>query len=294
MGVTSLVFLPSAPLSLVNPLNNRLTDTFDFTETDETWSLTCRSYRDQVDARLRSASTTSFTNPATSSYTPKVQYVLTQAHVEGVFAMIATVGGRAAVPVMDITGGEQWKESGIVIEMDEGYEMILGKLKGLWVRRQEIAIEGIKYERGNYVIRVGSMKSYAGRGMFIQAEDTNPNTPRAEAFLALRMLLRQVLRGLPGVNDMELSMALHERAVSKGQNRMGIARYVPPHTSFRLALVLIYVVFGISGKQANDVDGREFDPDWHEYAAVRLPKETFGRAHEAYQFFRLFRQHGLL
>ncbi|TPX59332.1 hypothetical protein PhCBS80983_g02514 [Powellomyces hirtus] len=199
----SLLFLPSAPNTVIDYLNERLSDILDFTESDEPWYVSCRSYRDQVDARLRAAANS---EQAIASYTPKVQYILTMGHVEpSLYSMIATTGGRQ----QSLAGRG---ESGIVVELDKQFELILAKLKNLWTKRHDLSIEGVKYERGDYVIRVGQMRtgSHISRGIWVQAEDLGQDVNAAEAFQNLRVLLRRVLEGIPGVRDLELSTGLHE------------------------------------------------------------------------------------
>lgn len=138
----SLLHLPTAPRSAIDDINSRLTDVLDFTESDEPWQITCRSYRDQVDVRLRkdaesSTATTITTDPAT--YIPKVQYLLTFGHArDKMYSMIATMGARLRrQQQQDVSKGE----TGIVVEVDRQFEGILGKLKNLWTKRQEITIE---------------------------------------------------------------------------------------------------------------------------------------------------------
>ncbi|KAJ3177888.1 hypothetical protein HDU87_004170 [Geranomyces variabilis] len=272
MGITCLLFLPTAPSTAIDLLNERLTDVLDFYECDELWGVTCRSYRDQVDARLRAAAADS--EAAVTNYTPKVQYILSLAHVEhALYSMVATTGGRH----QSVAGRG---ESGIVVELDKQFELILSKMKNLWTKRQELGIEGIKYQRGDYVIRIGTMKISArgSPGIWVQAENTQVDLSSQKAFQNLRLLLRKVLQDIAGIAEAEIVTGLHEQSSSTDAMQLdGPSSTVPPaEPSISVTTVL---------------DNQD---DWHEYAAVHLPSSRFTRSHEAYQFFRLFRQQGLL
>ncbi|KAJ3158302.1 hypothetical protein HDU86_003011 [Geranomyces michiganensis] len=272
MGITCLLFLQTAPSTAIDLLNERLTDVLDFYECDELWSVTCRAYRDQVDARLRAAAANSEADVA--SYTPKVQYILSLAHVEhAVFSMVATTGGKH----QSMAGRG---ESGIVVQMDKQFELILAKLKNLWTKRQELGIEGIVYQRGDYIVRIGTVKigSRGSPGIWVQAENMRVDTCSKEAFQSLRLLLRKVLQDIPGIREAEIVSGLHELSSSTDAMQLDEPAGTGPVAETRISITTL-----------PDNEG-----DWHEYAAVHLPGNQFTRSHEAYQFFRLFRQHGLL
>ncbi|TPX71829.1 hypothetical protein SpCBS45565_g00880 [Spizellomyces sp. 'palustris'] len=298
MGITCLLYLPSAPSTAVDHINERLTDDLDFTELDEPWLVTCRSYRDQVAMRQRAAASSGPRVNHNSSYVPKIQYLLTFGHVDKMFSMVATMGGRR-------TGENAGKgETGIVVEVDWDFELILAKLKNLWTKKQEVVVEGIAYEHGDYIIRIGSMRigGELVRGLFVQAENVKLKGSSSAALPGLRGVLRGALQGIPGISDIELTLALHGRSMRKqasvldaegSANKLGALKKTESMTipTKRPADAAIRDPKRprIQISEA-DLDGN----DWHEYAAVRLREDEFTRAHEAYQFFRLFRQEGFL
>ncbi|KAJ3182927.1 hypothetical protein HDU85_002530 [Gaertneriomyces sp. JEL0708] len=280
MGVTCLIYLPSAATSALDRIAYYLNDQLDLKEKDERWRVSCRSYRDEVAQRLRGAPG----DTVAHSYTPKAMYVLRLGHYSRLMSMVATVterrGGAAAFPV---DAGQNAGETGVVVEVEREFDAIIAKLKNLWSKSQEVSLEGRCFGRPDLVVRTGTLRvsNDPVPGIIIQAEEISGEQHPSAVFSHLGGLLRRILSAIPTVNPVELSNALHIQAP-----------VIPDRGNPQ---PFEYADWPAEDPSSGNVPSPEpVIHDWHEYAAVRLKEGHFTKSHEAYQFFRLFRQAGLL
>ncbi|KAI9099750.1 mediator complex, subunit Med20 [Phlyctochytrium arcticum] len=208
MGVTCVLYLPSASSTTLEHIDGRLKEDFTFDELEVPWRVTCRAYRDQVALRQESTGSN-----GSALHTPKVQYVLSMGHAKQYYSMIATMGARR----QQENGLARKTETGVVVGVDPSFIEILGKMKNLWALRHEVTIEGVVYQRGRHIIRVGTMQmgGEAIKGLFVQSENIEAGQPTRQTWTELRKLLRGSLEGLPGIVDAELNASLLGKSARK-------------------------------------------------------------------------------
>ncbi|KAF9198788.1 hypothetical protein BGZ49_000290 [Haplosporangium sp. Z 27] len=100
-------------------------------------------------------------------------------------AAASTTSG-APLSSTGVEGATNPKKKAVLVEVEKDIEMLIAKLKNLWVHRQHAQVEGHVFDLGDFIVRAGNITvaSTSYKGMLIEVEYL-PQTSNATASNAI-------------------------------------------------------------------------------------------------------------